>query len=110
VPILRETGGSRPPGTSIGWFVPSAVRPRIAVDLGVPLSDVGGLSLNALDPARGAFTPGQRVFHDLRGDLPRGGYGVLEIGGDVRLGEVVLRPILVDADRGVWLFDVIAPS
>jgi hypothetical protein len=35
---------------------------------------------------------------------------VLETGEQVRLGEVVLRPVLVDAERGTWLFDVIAPS
>ena len=110
MPILRETAGSRPNGTPIGWFVPSAVRPRIAVDLGVPLTDVGGLSLRALDPASATFAPGQRVFHDLRGDLPRGGYAVLEAGDEIRLGGVVLRPLLIDADRSLWLYAVMPAS
>lgn len=109
VPILQESADRRPAGTGFAWYVPAAVRPRLAVDLGRPLSEVGTLSLALLDPAGDAFRPGQRVYHDLHGDIPRGGYAVLETGDEVRLGEVVLRPVLDDAPRGIWLFDVIAP-
>jgi hypothetical protein len=70
---------------------------------------VAGLSLRALDPASATFTPGQRVFHDLRGDLPRGGYAVLETGRELSLGDVVLRPVAADPQRGAWLFDVTEP-
>jgi hypothetical protein len=72
----------------------------------VPLSELGGLSPGLLEPADTTLTPGQAVYHDLRGDIPRGGYERIETTDDVVIGPVVLRPLLVDANRGVWVYAV----
>jgi hypothetical protein len=95
-----------PSGVAPRIYVPTPVRPRIAVDLALPLADVGGLSLRALDPAQATYTEGQIVVHDLRGDVPRGGYVVLETGAPARIGDVLLEPLLADEANGLWLFVV----
>jgi hypothetical protein len=110
VPLLRDAGPERAGAATVRWVVPSAVRPRLAVDLAVPATELGGLSLAAIDPVTTGLSAGQAVYHDLRGDLPRGGYAALETDREVPIGDLVLRPILVDAERGVWLFDVTGPS
>jgi hypothetical protein len=109
-PTLIETVDVRPMGTTLGWLVPTAVRPRVAVDLDVPLTDVGGLSPAVLDPNAFTFVVGQRVFHDLRGDLPRGAYAVLESATEVRIGTAILSPLLVDAEAGFWVHEVTGPT
>jgi hypothetical protein len=109
-PLLRDAAPEPADGAAVRWIVPSAVRPRLAVDLAVPVTELGGLALSAVDPATTRLSAGQAVYHDLRGDLPRGGYAALETGREVRLGDIVLRPILVDSERGIWLFDVTGPS
>jgi hypothetical protein len=105
-PILGRSAPSPATADEPVWLVPSAVRPRIAVDLDVPLTAVGGLSLRWLDPARADYAVGQFVYHDRQGDLPRGGYVVLETDGVVRIGEATLEPRLADALAGAWVFEV----
>jgi hypothetical protein len=92
----------------IGWIVPTAVRPRMAVDLGVPLTEIAGLSLAWIDPSSTLLEDGQIVFHDRHGDLPRGSYGVLETGGVVSVGVLTLRPLLIDPSTGAWVYEVMA--
>ena len=105
LPVLGAASPDPVDGT-VRWLVPTAVRPRTAVDLGVPLSELGGLSPGLLEPADTSLVPGQVVYHDLRGDIPRGGYERIETADEVVIGPVVLRPVLVDADRGVWVYRV----
>jgi hypothetical protein len=93
---------------AIGWVVPTAVRPRMAVDLGVPLTEVAGLSLAWLDASNALLQDGQVVFHDRQGDLPRGRYGALEADRDISLGAFTLRPLLVDDVAGAWVYEVVA--
>jgi hypothetical protein len=105
---VRTLADRPPPGLEPGYFVPVAVRPRFAVDLGVTLPTVGSLSLRALDPAQATYAVGQVVVHDLRGDVPRGGYVGLETDAPVRIGDAILEPRLVDPANGLWLFVVTA--
>ena len=92
------------PGSAVGWVVPTAVRPRFAVDLGLPLTSVAGLSVVWLDPQATPLKAGQLVYHDTHGDLPRGAYTVLEAGGPVEIDGVTLSPVLLDPGRGLWLY------
>lgn len=87
-------------------LVPTPVRPRMAVDLALPLDQVGSLSSRALDPATATYKVGQVVVHDRRGDTPRGAYAVLETDTEVRIGDVSLDPRLVDGAAGLWIFQV----
>jgi len=102
---IRSSGG---PSTAarLALLVPTAVRPRAAIDLDLPLDRVGSLSPGWLDPATADWVPGQLVFHDLRGDLPRGAYTAIESADTVQIGEVRLEPRMVDAHAGIWLFEV----
>ena len=88
----------------VGWVVPTAVRPRFAVDLGLPLTSVAGLSTGWLDLRTTPLEAGQFVYHDTQGDLPRGLYAAVETNGPVHIGDVTLEPVLIDPARGIWLY------
>lgn len=104
LPLLRAAGADSSAGGGPRWIVPTAVRPRLSVDLGAPLTEVAGLAPGMADPGTTTLVPGQVVYHDLRGDIPKGGYGAIESAGDIPLGPVVLRPLLVDPDAGIWVY------
>jgi hypothetical protein len=104
-PLLR--GGQRP-GSGVEWIVPTSVRPRVAVDLGVPLTAVGGLSSNWLDPSAGLLEPGQLVFFERHAAGNVGALAVLDRGQEVRVGPLRLQPILADGDAGVFVYEVVA--
>jgi hypothetical protein len=110
MPTLATTAPTGKSSGGIGWFVPTAVRPRVSVDLGVPLTAVGGLSPRILDPTQTPLAPGQLVFHDRRGDLPEGAYEVLETEAEVTIGEAVLSPRHVDPEAGFWVHQVTGPT
>jgi hypothetical protein len=106
--VIRSVSTEPSDAAAIGWVVPTAVRPRMAVDIGVPLTEIAGLSLAWLDPSSALLRGGQVVFHDRQGDLPRGRYGALEVAGEISLGEFTLRPLLVDELTGAWVYEVVA--
>jgi len=106
--VMRSVSTEPSDTAAIGWVVPTAVRPRMAVDLGVPLTEIAGLSLAWLDPSSALLRDGQVVFHDRQGDLPRGRYGALEGDREVSLGGFILRPLLVDEVTGAWVYEVVA--
>ena len=93
----------------VEFVVPTAVRPRFAVDFHLPLTSFAGLSPAWLDPSSTPLSDGQVVFHDIRSDLPRGAYAALETGSAVAIGDVTLEPLLVDPERGLWLYFVGRP-
>ena len=103
---VRAAGAQPSPLAGPRLLVPIPILPRTAVDLDLPLTDVGGLSLSALDPAASPLRHGQVVAHDLRGDVPRGAYAVLETDAPVRIGDVTLEPRLIDGAAGLWVFAV----
>jgi len=104
IPWLRAPEGAPASQSPIRWIVPTAVRPRVTVDLGVPLTSAAGLSLAWIDPATSPLHAGQIIFHDLRGDKPRGQYGAIEGGRAVQVGSFTLRPLLVSESTGAWLY------
>ena len=106
LPIL-ERAAPGPGASVVRWHVPSAVRPRMAIDLDVPLTELGGLSLSAIDPATTTLVPGQVVYHDRRGNIPVGQYGRIESATEVVIGRIVLRPLVADDANGVWIHEVV---
>ncbi|TAK00875.1 MAG: hypothetical protein EPO36_07155 [Chloroflexota bacterium] len=102
---LTASGADQP---HVAVVVPTAVRLRSAIELGLPLDRVGGLSLAYLDPSGDDLAAGQLVFHDRAGDVPVGDYGALESGSRIEIGDLALEPIDADPDHGAWLLRVFA--
>ena len=110
VTAIRSENVGRTTITGVEYVVPTAVRPRFAVDLGVSLQSVAGLSTAWLDPSTSSpLNNGQVVYHDTQGDMPRGAYAALETGSAVVIGAATLQPILLDPSRGLWLYAVDRP-
>ncbi|HEU0236227.1 MAG TPA: hypothetical protein VFR14_07270 [Candidatus Limnocylindrales bacterium] len=104
--LVRDSALLPPENEHPRILVPTPVRPRIAVDLGLPLDQVGGLSPRALDPATASYAIGQVVIHDRRGDVPRGEYAVLETDTTTSIGGVILEPRFSDEAGGLWVYVV----
>jgi hypothetical protein len=90
------------PGTVL-LLVPGPIRPRIVVDLGLSLTQVGSTAAARIDIAAGYPAAGQLVFHDRAGDGASAGWAQLEIDAPRTIGSVVLEPLLADARAGVWV-------
>ncbi len=98
-PTLRTYAES--PGTV--FRVTNAIRERLAIDLGIPLTRVLDLYRNPVTPGDWQSAVGQVVFHDrhVDGSLPG-----LE-GTTVRaLGGALAVPIQVDARAGYWVIAI----
>ena len=101
---LAPLAGTGPTGVIV--LVPTLTRPRMAVDLDQPVSAVAGTSSAPLR-VDGAFPPvGRIVVHDQLGDLPEGGFAILEIDRPTTIAGVTLVPILVDAKAGLWVLRI----
>lgn len=105
--LLAETIDQRA-GATVSLAVPTAVRPRLTMDLGLPLGSVASLSLAWLDAATAPLQAGQLIYHDRRGDIPGGQFTPIERNGPVVIGRFTLEPLLIDAGRGVWVYEVAA--
>jgi hypothetical protein len=83
-------------------LVPVLLRPRMSIDLGVPLTNVGGLTpRHAI--AGDLLYPGQVIFHDRLGDAPADAYAAFEHDQPSDLGSVRLVPTVSDAAHGWWV-------
>jgi len=103
-------------------LVPGLLRPRMAVDLGLPLDVVAKLTPAALesghssiqpqdriylDEPRGALlSPGQVIYHDRRAEAARPEFAFLEAGEPFTARGLSFHPILARPDRGVWVLEV----
>ncbi|HEY7941109.1 MAG TPA: hypothetical protein VID25_04115 [Candidatus Limnocylindrales bacterium] len=98
-----ETGHA-PPAVLLG---PGLARPRLAVDLGLPLSNVAGLGPTAVVPGPAFLGCASLVLHDRSSDLPLDGYAILEIEAPVTIGgDVLLTPLIAEPAAGYWLLKV----
>ena len=93
--------GQPAPAEATPWlYVPGLLRPRLAVDLDLPLWAVAGMNPSILTPGSGV-RPGSVIVHSHL-DAPRGTYQVLETGGKVIVGshraETVATP-----EPGAWI-------
>ncbi len=86
--------------------VPARLRPRMAVDLDLSLALIDSHSVARLEPGSPFLRPGLLVYHDRSLDGPAEGYAPIEVDRPTRYGDVLLTPLWVDAERGVWLLRV----
>jgi hypothetical protein len=91
-------------------LVPTNMRPILAVDLGLPLTQVGSIDAASIDVAAGNPAPGQVVFHDLRADGTSPGILQLETSQPTRRGRSLIVPLEANPDRGFWIVRIDAAS
>jgi hypothetical protein len=83
-------------------LVPPLERPRLAVDLSMPLTQITSAPLAWLARGPGFLPYGDVIFHDELAD--RGGvYNVLEVDAPTTVGDVTLIPIVADPTAGLWV-------
>lgn len=87
-------------------LVPVPVQPRVAVDLGRSLLEVGPISASRIDIAGGNPSPGQVLFHDRASDGTDPRWADFETATSRTVGPVMLVPVYVDAARGIWVIAV----
>ena len=93
--------GGRPVSGHPSLLVPVLTRPRMSIDLDVPLTNVAGLTPRYAIP--GGLQPGQVIFHDRRGDAPPDGYPTFELDQPSDLGPVRLEPLMSDPAQRWWV-------
>jgi hypothetical protein len=83
-------------------LVPPLERPRLAVDLSLPLTQITSAPPAWLKRGPGFLPYGDVIFHDELAD--RGGiYNVLEVDSPTTVGHVTLTPIVADPAAGLWV-------
>ena len=104
VPAWR---GLEPPSV-VGRLVliPAALRAQGIVDLDLPLWAGTKLSASMVDPANGMPPPGSILYHDKRADRPNPVWRQVEVDRPTVVGRLLLTPILVDEDAGIWILRV----
>jgi hypothetical protein len=96
--------GTAPPPVLLG---PAQLRPRLAVDLAMPLSNVAGLQSTTVVPGPNFLGCASLILHDRVGDSPLDGYTILEIDAPVTIGgDVLLTPLIAQPAAGYWLIEV----
>jgi hypothetical protein len=99
---LQGQGGIAVEGPRV--LVPGPVWPRIAIDLGLPLTEIATSDGTRLESA-GYLVPGQFLFHDRAGDSAAAAWVDFEISEPHALGSLLLDPLLVDPS-GMWVLAV----
>jgi hypothetical protein len=87
-------------------LVPVPVQPRVSVDLGRSLLEVGPISASRIDIAGGNPSPGQVLFHDRASDGTDPRWADFETTISRTVGPITLVPVYVDAARGIWVIAV----
>ncbi len=100
-----RAGQPKPADAAPILFVPSLLRPRMAVDLDLPLWAVAGLGPSVVAIEGNPLRAGDVVVHSARFDQPVGGYVILESGGTVRIGDRILQTVATP-DAGTWVLRV----
>ena len=84
-------------------LVPGLERPRLAVDLDVPLDRVAGNGPSMVAPGPGFLPVGRLVYHDRLADQPPEAFDALEVDTPTRVGSMTLVPLRSDPSTGVWI-------
>ena len=93
------------PGTVL--VVSGPQRLRVAVELALPLDRVRDLFLaGRTAPLNGALAGSDAVFHDADGDRPSERFVPLSTTVPVRIGELGLKPLRTDPERGMYVHRV----
>jgi hypothetical protein len=83
-------------------LVPPLERPRFAVDLDLPLTQVSSAPLAWLEPGEGFLPYGDVIVHDTQAERVYA-YDVLELDQPTTVGGVTLEPVVADVANGVWV-------
>lgn len=98
-------GGQPAPSDARTWlYVPTLLRPRLAVDLDLPLWAVGGINASILSPTAN-LRSGAVIVHSTRFDPPPGDYAALETGGLVAIGGLSADTV-ASSDSELWVLVV----
>jgi len=93
----------------VALFVPSLLRPRIAVETAASLERLGDTYASFLArPAWPGLHAGQRIYHDRAADRPNALDDALE-GDPARLGRATAEIEFADDGRGVRILRVVSP-
>lgn len=106
VPILRANLPARSGVAPPVVLVPVAVWPRMVVDLGLLLTDVGATDQLTIQPANGVPRAGQIIVHDRRAERRPAALAAFEIAAPTKLGGLTLDPLASDPARGLWIVAV----
>lgn len=105
---ISDWPGSTPvPGSSRRdlFAVPGNIRPRLALDLGLPLTRLVATNPASIDLANGQPSAGEIVVHS-GGDLPAEAYAPFELDAPASTGSLVLTPVLSDPGSATWVVRV----
>jgi hypothetical protein len=106
--IRAALEGATAAGSKLQLFVPLPVRPRVAADLDLPLTQVGAYrDRKAL--VAGATKPGQLVLIDLDPSAPANTPRAYRLSAPATVGGVRMVPLLSDPADGAWLLLVAPP-
>jgi hypothetical protein len=97
------------PDDGISLLVPVLLRPRIAVDLDVPLSRIAGTSGQRLTTSGDYPAPGQLIYHDRVGDAATDAFRLLEVSVPTPRGSIIIDPLIADPAQGIWLDAIRSP-
>lgn len=105
-PVIAARLAAANSSPSPAVLVPTSVRPRLVIDLGLSLTAVGGTDGLTVDPRSGVPARGQIIDHDRRAERRPDTLAALEIDRPVTLGDLRLEPLLADPARGTWIIAV----
>jgi hypothetical protein len=90
-------------------LVPAALRPRLIVDLDLPVSRVGTIDASRLNIAAGYPAAGQIVVIDKGAAVPPESYAPFQISQPAAVDGARLVPLLADSAAGTWVVRVDRP-
>jgi len=103
LPIIAEALRGEGTTAAVAVLVPTAVRPRAVIGLGLPLTAVGSTDRVSIDASGRPLARGQIVLHDRRAELLPDALALLEVSTPTTIGDLRLEPILSDPARGLWI-------
>lgn len=98
-PLLPGNATRDPEGAAI--LVPPLLRPQLAIDLDLPLTEVDGLEPH--DLVAGSLHAGMVIYHDRRGNPPDPAFEPLEAGVPAEIAGLRVVPIASDPVVGWWV-------
>jgi hypothetical protein len=100
---LRTALANDPSQAARGVLVPTSIRPRLTVDLGLLLTETSGTDHYQVDPAAGRPAAGQLIYHDRHAERKAPSLNVLEVATETPLGSLTIVPVAADPARGWWI-------
>ena len=104
VPVWRGPDPRSVVGREV--LIPAALRAQGIVDLDLPLWAGTKLYSSMVDPANSLPPPGSILYHDRRADQPNRVWRQVEVDRPAVVGRLLLTPIFVDEDAGIWILRV----